>query len=127
MRSAPTKRAAVMAGLRVSRIKMQCYILSGVLAGLAGILLAARLGTGSPIIGESTPLTAAAAALIGGASLRGGEGSIPGAVAGLIFVGCLVNVMQSSRRAFYYQRMVIGAMLFALVVADGVLLRLRRR
>lgn len=121
------ERAAAMAGLRVQRIKMQCYMLSGALAGLAGVLLAARLGTGSPIIGEATPLTAAAAALIGGASLRGGEGSILGAVAGLIFVGCLVNVMNLLGVPSYYQRMVIGAMLFALVVADGVLLRLRRR
>ncbi|MBL8583822.1 MAG: ABC transporter permease [Rhizobiaceae bacterium] len=121
------ERAAAMAGLRVTRIKMQCYALSGVLAALAGMLLAARLGTGSPIIGEATPLTAAAAALIGGASLRGGEGSIPGAVAGLLFVGCLVNVMNLLGVPSYYQRMVIGAMLFALVVTDGVLLRLRRR
>ena len=73
------ENAAAMSGLRVSRLKMQCYLISGMLAGLAGLLLAARLGTGSPIIGESTPLSAAAAALIGGASLRGGEGSIGGA------------------------------------------------
>lgn len=121
------ERAAAMAGLRVTRIKMQCYALSGLLAALAGMLLAARLGTGSPIIGEATPLTAAAAALIGGASLRGGEGSVPGAIAGLLFVGCLVNVMNLLGVPSYYQRMAIGVMLFALVVMDGVLLRLRRR
>ena len=106
---------------------MQCYVLSGVLAGTAGLLLAARLGTGSPIIGETTPLTAAAAALLGGASLRGGEGTIAGAFAGLLFVGCLINVMNLLGVPSYYQRMTIGGLLFALVVAEGMLLRLRLR
>lgn len=121
------ERAAAMAGLRVNLLKTQCYVLSGVFAGIAGLLLAARLGTGSPIIGEATPLTAAAAALIGGASLRGGEGSIAGAFAGLLFVGCLINVMNLLGVPSYYQRMTIGGMLFALVVTDGVLMRLRPR
>lgn len=121
------ERAAAMAGLRVNLLKTQCYVLSGAFAGIAGLLLAARLGTGSPIIGEATPLTAAAAALIGGASLRGGEGSIAGAFAGLLFVGCLINVMNLLGVPSYYQRMTIGGMLFALVVTDGVLMRLRPR
>ena len=121
------ERAAAMAGLPVARLKVQCYVLSGVLAGTAGLLLAARLGTGSPIIGETTPLTAAAAALLGGASLRGGEGTIAGAFVGLLFVGCLINVMNLLGVPSYYQRMTIGGLLFALVVAEGMLLRLRLR
>ena len=121
------ERAAAMSGLRVARLKTQCYVISGVLAGVAGLLLAARLGTGSPIIGEATPLTAAAAALIGGASLRGGEGSVGGAFVGLLFVGCLINVMNLLGVPSYYQRMTIGGLLFALVVADGALMRLRPR
>lgn len=121
------ERAAAMSGLRVWRLKTQCYVLSGILAGGAGFLLAARLGTGSPIIGEATPLMAAAAALIGGASLRGGEGSVAGAFIGLLFVGCLINVMNLLGVPSYYQRMAIGGLLFALVVADGVLMRLRPR
>lgn len=121
------ERAAAMSGLRVARLKTQCYVISGVLAGVAGLLLAARLGTGSPIIGETTPLTAAAAALIGGASLRGGEGSVGGAFIGLLFVGSLINVMNLLGVPSYYQRMTIGGLLFALVVADGALMRLRPR
>ena len=116
-----------MTGLRVSRLKTQCYVISGVLAGIAGLLLAARLGTGSPIVGEATPLTAAAAALIGGATLRGGEGSVGGAFVGLLFVGLLINTMNLLGVPSYYQRMTIGGLLFALVVADGALMRLRPR
>lgn len=121
------ERAAQMTGLRVSRLKIECYVLSGALAALAGFLLAARLGTGSPIVGEVTPLTAAAAALIGGASLRGGEGSIIGAFAGLLFVGCLINVMNLLGVPSYYQRMTIGGLLFTLVVVEGLLQRSRPR
>lgn len=121
------ERSAQMTGLKVSRLKIDCYMLSGGLAALAGFLLAARLGTGSPIVGEVTPLTAAAAALIGGASLRGGEGSIIGAFAGLLFVGCLINVMNLLGVPSYTQRMTIGGLLFALVVVEGLLQRSRPR
>jgi len=115
------ERSASMAGLPVARLKMQCYMLSGAFAGFAGFLVASRLGTGSPIIGDATPLTAAAAALLGGASLKGGEGSILGSFAGLLFVGALINVMNHLDVPSYYQRMTIGGLLFALVVAGGLL------
>ena len=119
------ERAATMAGLRSGRIKVQTYVLSGALAGLAGLFLAARLGTGSPIIGEATPLTAAVAALIGGASLKGGEGSLAGAFCGLLFIGTLINVMSHLGVPSYYQHMAIGGLLVALVVGDGLIDRLR--
>lgn len=119
--------AAAMSGLNTGRLKRQCYIISGALSGLAGVLLAARLGTGSPIIGEATPLIAASAALIGGASLKGGEGSVAGAIAGLIFVGCLINVLNLLNMPSYYQRITIGGLLLLLVIVDGILLRLQLR
>jgi ribose transport system permease protein len=121
------EKAARMSGLPVTKLKLQCYAVSGLLAGLAGYWLAARLGTGSPIIGDMTPLTAAAAALIGGASLRGGEGSIFGAFLGLLFVGCLMNVMILLNVPSYFQRMTIGGLLLALVIARGSLSRIWQR
>lgn len=121
------ERAARMSGLPVRKLKLQCYAISGLLAGLAGYWMAARLGTGSPIIGEITPLTAAAAALIGGASLRGGEGSIFGAFLGLLFVGCLMNVMTLLNVPSYFQRMAIGGLLLALVIVRGSLDRMWQR
>lgn len=118
------EHSATMAGLRTARIKTATYVLSGALAGLAGMFLAARLGTGSPIIGEATPLTAAAAALIGGATLKGGQGSIVGAFCGLLFMGALFNVMNHLGVPSYYQHMAIGGLLIALVAADGLVERL---
>ena len=120
------EHAASMAGLRTNRIRITTYALSGALAGLAGMLLAARLGTGSPIIGETTPLTAAAAALIGGATLKGGEGSLVGAFCGLLFIGILINVMNHLNVPSYFQHIAIGGLLFGLVVSDGILARLKR-
>lgn len=121
------ERAARMSGLPVRKLRLQCYAISGLLAGLAGYWIAARLGTGSPIIGDATPLTAAAAALIGGASLKGGEGSILGAVLGLLFVGCLMNIMILMNVPSYFQRMAIGGLLLTLVIARGSLNRLWQR
>lgn len=121
------ERAARMSGLPVNGLKLHCYVISGLLAGLAGYWTAARLGTGSPIIGDATPLTAAAAALIGGASLRGGEGSILGAFLGLLFVGCLINLMILLNVPSYYQRMTVGGLLLGLVIARGSLHRLWQR
>lgn len=122
-----SERSAVMAGLKVNRLKLSAYMLSGGLAGLAGLFLAAQLGTGSPIIGEQAPLTAAVAALLGGASLRGGDGSVPGALAGLLFVAVLVNVMNLIGISSYTQRIVIGGLLLLLVMSERLVLRLRRR
>ena len=119
-------RVATMSGLRTDRIRLATYVLSGALAGLAGLFLAARLGTGSPIIGDTTPLTAAAAALIGGASLKGGEGSIIGSAAGLMFIGTLVNVMNLLGVAAYYQHIAIGGLLLALVTSEGLVSLLDR-
>ena len=64
---------------------------------------------------------------LGGASLKGGEGSIAGSLAGLLFVGGLINVMNLLDVPSYYQRMTIGGLLFTLVVAGGLLMRLRQR
>jgi ribose/xylose/arabinose/galactoside ABC-type transport system permease subunit len=121
------ERAAAMAGLRTNRIRISTYVISGFLAGIAGLFLAARLGTGSPIVGEATALTAAAAALIGGATLKGGEGSIPGAFSGLLFIGTLINVMNLLGLSSFYQQMAIGGLLIVLVAGDKLLARLEER
>lgn len=120
-------RAATMAGLSTRRIQTTTYVISGALAALGGVFLAARLGTGSPIVGEATPLIAAAAALIGGATLKGGEGSISGAFSGLLFIGLLINVMNHLAVPSYYQHMCIGGLLIVLVVSEGALIRLRSK
>ncbi len=121
------EKAARLAGLPVLRIKLQVYVLCSFLAASAGALLAARLSTGSPIIGETTPLFIAAAVLLGGATLSGGEGGIPGTVLGLLFVAVLVNSMNLLNIPSYYQRFAIGALLVGLVMLDGAISKWKNR
>ena len=73
------EKAAMLSGIAVNRVRIIAYILTGVLAALAGVLLASRLMSGTPTAGNALELQVLAAAVIGGASLRGGEGTILGA------------------------------------------------
>jgi ribose transport system permease protein len=93
------------------------------LAALAGILLTARTSSGEPNLGAEYPLESITAAVIGGVSLRGGEGRIIGAVLGAIFIRLLQNGMNLIRIESYIQTIAIGVILILAVVFD----RLRDR
>jgi len=84
-------RGAVRAGVPVRRYTTYAFLLSGALAGLAGVLLAARVGVAIPIQGQGQELIVITAAVVGGISLFGGIGSVAGAVLGVIFVQ-VVNI-----------------------------------
>jgi ribose transport system permease protein len=85
------ERAAKLSGLNVNRIKMLVYTLGGGLAGVAGLILAARLGAADPKVGVGYELDSIAAVVIGGTSLSGGRGSILGTVLGCLIIGVLNN------------------------------------
>lgn len=110
--------AARQAGINVPATRMATYMVSGLCAGIAGIILAARLNTGSPIIGENTALGVIAAVLLGGISLSGGIGTVLGAFGGLMSIGLLGNAMNLYDVPAYYQRITLGGLLVALVVLD---------
>ena len=110
--------AARQAGISVPATKMATYMASGLCAGIAGVILAARLNTGSPIIGDNTALSVIAAVLLGGISLSGGVGTVLGAFGGLMSIGLLGNAMNLYDVPAYYQRITLGGLLVALVVVD---------
>ena len=110
--------AARQAGISVPATKMATYMASGLCAGIAGVILAARLNTGSPIIGDNTALSVIAAVLLGGISLSGGVGTVLGAFGGLMSIGLLGNAMNLYDVPAYYQRITLGGLLVALVVLD---------
>ena len=85
------ERAATLSGLNVDRIKRMVYMLGGGLAGVAGLLLAARLDAADPKVGIGYELDSIAAVVIGGTSLSGGRGSILGTVLGCLIIGVLNN------------------------------------
>ena len=80
------EKAAMLSGINVKRVRIITYMLAGMLSALAGVLLASRLMSGTPTAGNGIELQVLAAAVIGGASLRGGEGTIFGAFLGVVFV-----------------------------------------
>jgi ribose transport system permease protein len=119
------ERAARLSGIPVDGMRVFTYMLSGTLAALAGILLAARLSTAVPTAGEGLELTVIAAAVIGGASLAGGEGSVLGAVLGIAFLSIISNALTLLSVSIFWQIVVTGVVLIVAVSID-VLLRRRR-
>lgn len=119
------EKAALLSGIHVTRVRIIAYALTGVLAALAGVLLASRLMSGTPTAGNGIELQVLAAAVIGGASLRGGEGTILGAFLGVVFVALINNAMTMLAVSIYWQMIVIGTVLVAAVALDMLIRRHR--
>ncbi len=115
--------AARVSGVRVNGVRMFCYAASGMTAGITGILLASRLGQGTPVVGSAYELWAIAATVIGGTSLFGGEGTVLGAILGAAIMGVMQNGMVLLNLSSYTQDIVLGTVLVIAVVYDT----LRRR
>jgi ribose transport system permease protein len=114
---------ARLAGIRVRKLVMSVYALSGLLAGLASIALACRLNSSQPSAGLGYELDTIAAVVIGGASLNGGVGGIRGTVVGVLIIGVLRNGLNLSGVSPFVQQIVIGVVIALAVAADT----LRRR
>jgi ribose/xylose/arabinose/galactoside ABC-type transport system permease subunit len=112
--------AARLSGIQVRRVQLYVYALNGLMAGLCGILLAARLQAGDPKVGTQPPLELGAitAAVLGGASLSGGKGSIAGTVFGALFMGILDNGLALQGMQYFDQLVVKGIVLLVAVVFD---------
>ncbi len=121
------EEAARMLGIRVARVKITTYCLSGGLAGLAGALLAARLSSGLSAAGNGYELQSIAAAVIGGVLLTGGVGTMTGALAGVLLLGIINNVInQIGTLSAAYQGLASGVFLLLAVIIQSGLTRGRR-
>ncbi|OJF11935.1 ATPase [Couchioplanes caeruleus subsp. caeruleus] len=119
--------AARLMGVAVRRTKVWVYVLSGLLAGLAGAINAAKLGSGVTVLGVGMELDAIAAVVIGGTLLTGGAGTIAGTIAGVLLLGVIQNMInQVGSVPGSFQQVISGAFLAAVVVAQTYLVRLRR-
>jgi ribose transport system permease protein len=112
------REAAWLAGIRIDRVLLAVYALCGLCAGLAGVLVAARLNAGYPKAGEFYELDAVTAVVVGGTSLFGGRGSIWGTLAGAFFIGILNNGLNLFQVEPYDQMIVKGAVLLAAASLD---------
>jgi ribose transport system permease protein len=110
--------AAYYAGVPIAFHTTAVYAIGGLLTGLAGMIEASRLMTGQPTAGQGYELHAIAAVVIGGGSLRGGEGSVTGTLAGAFIMGLLSNGSDLLGISPYLQQAIIGAIIILAVSAD---------
>lgn len=113
--------AAVLYGLAVRRRVLGAFVLSGALAGLAGVLYTARYGTVSSSVGASIELQAVAAAVIGGVAIFGGSGTVWGAAIGAFLLVTINRALPSLGIEDFWQRAVVGALILGSIVLDRVL------
>ncbi|WP_194761436.1 ABC transporter permease [Pantoea ananatis] len=112
------EEAARVAGVPVKRTKVTVYVISGMLASLASLILIGRLGAAEPTIGNLWELDAIAAAAIGGASLMGGKGSIFGTLIGVIILGALRNGLTLLNIQAFYQLLATGLIIIIAMLID---------
>lgn len=110
--------AARYAGVNVKWVQIRTFMISGVLAGLAGVVLAARLYSGQPNVGEGFERDAIAASVLGGTSMSGGIGALGGTVVGVLIIGVLNNGMNLLKIDTYWQYVVKGAVILGAVYID---------
>jgi ribose transport system permease protein len=114
------EEATRLSGVNVTRWKVAIYALTGVFSGLAGVLIGARLNSAQPALGQGYELDAIAAAVIGGTSLSGGEGSMLGTVIGAFIISTLTNGLRILSVPQEWQTVVTGAIVIVAVYLDIV-------
>lgn len=118
------REAALYSGIRVGRVKIIVFTLSGIMSAIAGILLSSRLYSAQTNAGVSYELDAIAAAVLGGTSLSGGVGTIPGTLIGALIIGVLNNGMNMLSIHYFIQLVVKGVVILVAVWLD---VRAKRR
>ncbi len=112
------EKAALISGIKVPKVKIMIYGLSGLLAALAGAILTSRLNSAQPTAGTSYELDAIAAVVLGGTSLSGGKGLIVGTLIGALIIGTLNNGLNLLGVSSFYQMVVKGIVIIIAVLLD---------
>ena len=116
-------KAALLSGINVERMQILAFTIMGLIAGLAGIVYASRIATASSTVGDLKELGAITAAILGGASLAGGKGTIAGALIGVFFMALMQNVLIIMRVSSEWQGIILGAVLVLAVAVDSLMNR----
>ncbi len=112
------EKAAILSGINAKAVKLFVYILTAGLAGVAGVLNSARFGIASSSTGNGVEMTVISAAVIGGASLAGGSGSVLGSVFGVILLSVLNNALVLFRVSLHWQSVISGIVLILAILLD---------
>jgi erythritol transport system permease protein len=121
------ERAAALSGVYVHRIKMVVFVLSGLLAALAGLIVSSQLVASHPAAGETFELNAIAAAVLGGTSLAGGRGTIGGTIIGAFVIGVLSDGLVMMGVSEFWQMVIKGLVIVAAVILDQMQRRMTPR
>jgi ribose/xylose/arabinose/galactoside ABC-type transport system permease subunit len=113
--------AALFSGIRVGRVKTLVYVVAGLLAGVSGVILSLVQGQGKADLATGYELDIIASAVVGGASLSGGRGSVLGAVLGTLIFGVLRNALPQIPGATFYDRLIVGLVVVVIVVMDQII------
>ena len=125
--SGGNERAAELSGVPVRRVKVSVYVISGMCAAVAGLILASTLTSASPTAGNTYELTAIAAVVIGGAALSGGRGNIRGTLLGAFVIGFLADGLVIVGVSAYWQMVFMGAVIVVAVLLNTLQYGRRRR
>ncbi|RCW49511.1 ABC transporter permease [Paenibacillus prosopidis] len=120
------EEAARLTGIKVERTLIKVYSISGLLAGIAGVVLAGRLFSGQPTAGIMAELDAIAAVILGGTSFVGGFGRIQGTIIGVLIIAVLNNGLTLLNVDSYWQKVIMGGVIVAAVLLDRIRNRRRR-
>jgi inositol transport system permease protein len=113
------EQAARVSGINAARYKMLIYVYASFLAGLAGVVVSSRIGSGQPGLGVGYELDAIAAAVIGGTSLSaGGIGTVAGTIVGALIIGVLNNTLDLMNVSAFWQQIVKGCIIVGAVILD---------
>ncbi|MBS4206607.1 ABC transporter permease [Bacillus sp. FJAT-50079] len=113
------KKSAELSGINVKRIELSVYIIAGFLSGIAGILMTARLGSGTPLAGSNLELMAIAAVVIGGSSLMGGRGTVYGTMVGVLLINVINTGMNLMNISSHYQGLMMGLVILLAALIDS--------
>lgn len=107
-------------GIKVDRIRVFCFVVTGLLSGLAGVVLASKLNIASGNIGQYSNVLVITAVLLGGISMDGGEGSIVKAFMGVLLIGVMNNAMVILRISSFVQEIIRGGLLILIIVINAI-------
>jgi ribose transport system permease protein len=121
------EEAARLSGIAVSRTKLLVYVITGVLCGLTGVMFDGKLMAADPKVGEMWELNVIAAVVVGGTSLFGGRGTIPGTLLGALIIGVLNNSLNLLQVQHFWQKVVLGAVILLAALLDAAISRMGSR
>lgn len=113
-----SEKVSFIAGIRISRVKVFAYAITGLLCAIAGIIITSRLNSAQPTAGTGYELDAIAAVVLGGTSLVGGKGRLSGTLVGALIIGTLTNGLNILNVSSFYQQVVKGVVILLAVLMD---------